>query len=59
MIYSDEEFKEIYRRNVSMVYKISMMFLKNPDDAEDLVQNVFIKLLKRDEAFESLDHEKA
>ncbi len=59
MIYSDREFHEIYERNVSRVYKISMMFLKNNDDAEDAVQNIFIKLLKQEEGFRDLEHEKA
>lgn len=59
MLYTDEEFQEIYHRNISMIYKISMMFLKKPDDAEDAVQSVFIELLKLKTKFESLEHEKA
>lgn len=59
MLYSDEEFKEVYDRNLDMIYKISMMFLKNTQDAEDAVQNIFTKLLSYEGEFKSLEHEKA
>ena len=59
MLYTDEEFEEIYNRNVSVVYKIAIMFLKTRHDAEDVVQSVFINLLKSKRKFENLQQEKA
>lgn len=51
--------KEIYERQVKRVYCIAMLYLKNKADAEDAVQNVFIKLMEKPIEFESLEHEKA
>ena len=54
-----EEITNIFNRHVNTVYKISLMYLKNSQDAEDAVQNVFLKIVKGDYKFESLEHEKA
>ena len=53
------DMKEIYERQGKRVYCIAMLYLKNKEDAEDAVQNVFIKLLDKPRSFESLEHEKA
>lgn len=41
------------------LYKIAFMQLKNADDAEDVVQEVFCQYLKANKNFESQEHEKA
>lgn len=51
--------KQIYERQVKRVYCTAMIYLKNKEDAEDAVQNVFIKLIEKPREFESLEHEKA
>lgn len=51
-----EEALETYS---DLVYRICFMYLKNEADTEDIFQNVFLKLLQRDEPFESKEHEKA
>lgn len=56
---TDKELKEIYDRNFSSIYRISYMYMKNKFDAEDIVQNVFIKLIEKNKQFENFDHEKA
>lgn len=56
---ANSEFESIYNRNVEMVYRICYMYMKNKDDAEDMVQNTFIKYLKYNPTFENLEHEKA
>lgn len=53
------EFKEIYERNVDTVYRICYSYLKNKSDAEDIVQETFIKLLRKEIKFENNNHEKA
>ena len=40
------------------VYKIAVSYCNNRSDAEDIVQNVFIKLLKSKEKFKDDEHVK-
>ncbi|MDR3278208.1 MAG: RNA polymerase sigma factor [Oscillospiraceae bacterium] len=56
---TDEEFTEIYLRRVDMVYRLCVMYLKKPADAEDAAQAVFLKLLQSDAAPRGLEHERA
>lgn len=53
------ETAEIYNRNVDMVYRICFMYTKSKHDAEDMTQNVFIRLMKCGMQFETPEHEKA
>ncbi|NMA85749.1 MAG: sigma-70 family RNA polymerase sigma factor [Tissierellia bacterium] len=57
--YTNREIIDIYNRNVDTVYRISLMYLKNIPDAEDAVQDIFLKLIRENHKFESLEHEKA
>lgn len=56
---TDKEFAEIYQRNVSRIYKLSYIYLRNSADAEDAVQSVFLKVLQSNVDFNDYDHEKA
>ena len=40
------EFDNIYEKNKNTVYRLAISYLKNSVDAEDIVQNVFLKLHK-------------
>lgn len=42
-----------------MLFKLCLIRLQNVQDAEDIVQDVFYQYLKREEPFESDEHEKA
>jgi RNA polymerase sigma-70 factor (ECF subfamily) len=42
-----------------MLIRISYSYMKNLNDAEDIIQEVFIKLLEKQPDFESTEHEKA
>jgi len=55
----EEDFKELYSRHAGMVYRICMLYLQNPADAEDAVQNIFIKAWERQEGFKDTEHRKA
>ncbi len=55
----EKKFKEIYERNVDTVYRICYSYLKNKSDAEDIVQETFIRLLRKVVEFENYNHEKA
>lgn len=41
------------------LYKIAYLQLKNAEDAEDVVQEVFCQYIRTDKEFESQEHEKA
>lgn len=42
-----------------MVYRLCLVHLKNPQDAEDVFQTVFMKYVLSSAAFENPEHEKA
>ncbi len=55
---NEKEILEIYQRNVDAVYRISLSYLKNPQDAEDVVQNTFLKMIEKNVEFHNKDHER-
>ena len=54
-----DQIREIYQRNVDTVYRISMLYLKNRDDAEDNVQATFTRLMETGKCFDNDRHEQA
>lgn len=56
---TDEELAQIYHRHIKVVYRVCYLYMKNPYDTEDMVQNTFIRLMKNNPFFESYEHEKA
>lgn len=56
---TDEKLVELYQRNVSRIYKLCYIYLKNAVDAEDAVQSVFLKFLQAGVSFNDQNHEKA
>lgn len=55
----NDEINRIYNKYVDTIYRVCFMLLKNDAEAEDVVQNVFIKLINSDKEFESDEHIKA
>lgn len=53
------EVYQIYQRNWKMVYRLCMLYLGNEQDAQDGVQDIFLKLLEKEIAFRDKEHEKA
>lgn len=49
----------IYNRQVDTVFRVCFLFMKNVPDAEDCVQDTFLKLIKKQKIFENHEHEKA
>ncbi len=47
----EKKHSRLYRENAKYVYNIALGMLKNRDDAEDVTQNVFIKLFDNFSAF--------
>ena len=52
----DEEIAKIYNRQFNTVYRICLSFMKNAEDAEDMVQETFLKLISCGKQFESEEH---
>ena len=47
----NEEIAEIYERQVDTVYRVCFSFMKNASDAEDMVQETFLKLISCEKQF--------
>lgn len=52
-------FQRVYRQHADAVYRVCYGFMKNSADAEDAVQEAFLKFLRTDQSFESESHERA
>jgi RNA polymerase sigma factor (sigma-70 family) len=50
---------EVFENYSKAVFKICMVMLKNKQDAEDVFQEVFVKLMQNNKPFESDEHCKA
>jgi len=55
----EHRFADIYERHASMLYRVCFSYMKNAADTEDIVSDVFVKLISRDVRFQSSEHEKA
>lgn len=62
-MYTKEELKaqihKIIEKNISMTYRIALQNVRNVEAAEDISQEVFIKLLETDTVFNDDEHIKA
>ena len=55
----NRELEELYSRNADMVYRICFLRLRSAEEAEDAVQNIFLRYLKKPREFSDSEHEKA
>jgi RNA polymerase sigma factor (sigma-70 family) len=53
------EFRELYDRQITRVYKLALVLLGSVADAEDVVQTVFLKIWEKNPKFHDADHETA
>ncbi len=53
------EYQRLYETYYTMVYRLSLLILKNPQDAEDAAQTIFLKVIEKQPAFTNDEHEKA
>ncbi len=51
-------FENKYEQYKNTLFRIAFTYLKNEEDCEDIIQEVFIKYLYSSPDFESLEHEK-
>ena len=57
--HNKEEISRIYHKYAHLIYRIIRIILKNDQETEDIVQNVFVKLIKSDKKFTGDEHIKA
>lgn len=55
----DSKAERLVRTYADLILRLSYTYLKSTHDAEDICQNVLIKLLQGGRAFESAEHERA
>lgn len=54
-----ESFDAVMRLYTPTVYRIALTRLRNPTDAEDITQDVFVRYFKADLTYDSEEHRKA
>ena len=52
-------YAQAVERHSDRVYRLAMVYLRNPQDARDCCQDVFVKLMEHKRGFESEEHRKA
>lgn len=58
-LYKEQNMKDVLSEYSDMVYKIAYSQTKNQHHAEDVFQEVFLRLIKKKPSFQSKDHLKA
>ena len=53
-----EDYERIVRKHLDTIYRIAVSYTKTPADADDIVQQTFVKLLSKKELFVDEEHEK-
>jgi len=43
-----EEFERLYREHATFVYRIALRITRNAEEAEDILQTIFLRLLRRE-----------
>ena len=55
---TNERFTCLAQRYIDTVYRVALNYLKSPSDADDITQNVFLKLLQEKKPFDRDEHVK-
>lgn len=55
----EEKILEIVEKYSDTIMRLSYTYLNSMEDAEDIVQELFIKLIEKNKRFENAEHEKA
>ena len=56
---TEKEITAIYERHADTVWRVCYSFMRNHDDAQDMLQETFIRLIRSDVRFTDTEHEKA
>ena len=52
----EQAFRQAVEDHRDVVFRIALTYLRDRADADDVAQDVFLKLLKNDAQFESWEH---
>lgn len=55
-MFTNEQYTCVVKKYIDTVFRIALNYLKNKADAEDICQNVFLKLLTQKKPFDSEEH---
>lgn len=55
-MFTSEQFTALAKKYIDTVFRVALGYTKNPSDAEDVTQNVFLALLQTKKDFETEDH---
>ena len=55
-MFTEEQFDRLARTYMDSVFRLAFNYLKSPSEADDITQNVLIKLYRTDKEFESQAH---
>lgn len=55
----ENDFDTVYDMYGDMIYKIAFLYLGTPEDAEDVMQDVFVRLITKAPEFKDEEHRKA
>lgn len=58
-MYTNQEITDIYMRNHLLLYKICFLYMRNSDDAADILSETFCKMIEKSPQFKDTEHEKA
>jgi len=59
ILFNDDYIHQLIDKYSDMLMRITYLHMKNKSDAEDIVQDVFVKLIEKPISFENSEHEKA
>ena len=54
-----ERLEQIFRDYYQLIYIVALSQVKNHADAEDITQEVFLKIIRHDMRYQSMEHERA
>ena len=57
-VLDSREYEHIVKKHIDTVYRIAISYTKTPADADDVVQQTFLKLLTKCPEFKDREHEK-
>ena len=55
-MFTEAQFTDLVKKYIDTVFRLAFSYLKHREDAEDVVQNVFLKLHREQKPFEGEDH---
>lgn len=55
-MFTDAQFTGLVKKYIDTVFRLAFSYLKNREDADDVVQNVFLKLYRQTKPFDGEDH---